>query len=384
MQKVITINLNGNAYQIDEGGYAALVAYLEGAERSLKDNPDLAEIIADLEQAIADKCRGFLGPHKTVVTAAEVDQIIRDMGPVDGAGGADAQSTGGGEGTDPGASATGGAGAAGRGAPRRLYLVHEGAMLAGVCSGLAAYLHVDVTIVRIAFLLLALITKGGFGLAYLALAFVIPPADTSEERAAAHGQPFNAQELIDRAKQKYASFAESQGWSRRWRREQRAWRRRWCAARVQSQWSGGWQQPPADAAASYATRIVTGLMVPILAVFSVLFFWFWVWSIFSLVTTGRLFGESLPDDVPFWVGVLVLVLLYHAVAWPLHFARRRAAFYSLGAAHYGAVAAWDGILSLTFGIFAVWIAYRYVPEVREIIRALPDVWNSFRFENLRS
>jgi len=384
MQKVITINLNGNAYQIDEGGYAALVAYLEGAERSLKDNPDLAEIIADLEQAIADKCRGFLGPHKTVVTAAEVDQIIRDMGPVDGAGGADAQSTGGGEGTDPGASATGGAGAAGRGAPRRLYLVHEGAMLAGVCSGLAAYLHVDVTIVRIAFLLLALITKGGFGLAYLALAFVIPPADTSEERAAAHGQPFNAQELIDRAKQKYASFAESQGWSRRWRREQRAWRRRWRAARVQSQWSGGWQQPPADAAASYATRIVTGLMVPILAVFSVLFFWFWVWSIFSLVTTGRLFGESLPDDVPFWVGVLVLVLLYHAVAWPLHVARRRAAFYSLGAAHYGAVAAWDGILSLTFGIFAVWIAYRYVPEVREIIRALPDVWNSFRFENLRS
>jgi len=70
-----------------------------------------------------------------------------------------------------------------------------------------------------------------------------------------------------------------------------------------------------------------------------------------------------------------------AAAWV---ARRRAAFYSLGAAHYGAVAAWDGILSLTFGIFAVWIAYRYVPEVREIIRALPDVWNSFRFENLRS
>jgi hypothetical protein len=73
----------------------------------------------------------------------------------------------------------------------------------------------------------------------------------------------------------------------------------------------------------------------------------------------------------------VLVFLYHAVAWPLHFARRRAAFYSLGGAHRGAIAAWDGILSLTFGIFAVWIAYRYVPEVREIIRALPDIARSF-------
>ena len=64
MQKVISINLNGNAYQIDESGYAALVAYLEVAEQQLKDNPDRAEIVADLEQAIADKCRGFLGPHK--------------------------------------------------------------------------------------------------------------------------------------------------------------------------------------------------------------------------------------------------------------------------------------------------------------------------------
>src|SRR4029077_7991978 len=126
MEKVITINLNGNAYQIDEGGYAALVAYLEGAERSLKDNPDLAEIVADLEQAIADKCRGFLGPHKTVVTAAEVDQIIRDMGPVDGAGGT-AEPAGG---ADPGASSNAGAGAGpGAGAPKRLYLIDEGSML---------------------------------------------------------------------------------------------------------------------------------------------------------------------------------------------------------------------------------------------------------------
>ena len=42
MQKVITINLNGNAYQLDERGYAALLAYLETAERQLADNPDRA------------------------------------------------------------------------------------------------------------------------------------------------------------------------------------------------------------------------------------------------------------------------------------------------------------------------------------------------------
>ena len=85
MQKVITINLNGNAYQLDETAYGLLVAYLDGAELQLKDNPDKAEIIADLEQAIADKCNRILGPHKTVVTTAEVHQIIDEMGPVEGA-----------------------------------------------------------------------------------------------------------------------------------------------------------------------------------------------------------------------------------------------------------------------------------------------------------
>ena len=364
MQKVITINLNGNAYQIDESGYAALVAYLEGAERQLEDNPDRAEIVADLEQAIADKCRGFLGPHKTVVTAAEVDRIIREMGPVDGGG--DAKGHG-----EAGGAARKTTAAASPGAPKRLYVIHDGAMIGGVCNGLAAYLDVDVTIVRIVFVGLALVTKGAFGLAYLALAFVIPSADTSEERAAARGQAFNAQELIDRAKKHYTAFRDRRDWRRYWRYEQRQWRR-------------PWRPVIAPAAGAYGTRVFTGLLVPLLSVVSALFFWFWAWAIFSLVTRGHVFGEPLPDDLPVWGAILILVVLYHAVAWPLHFARRRAAYYSLGGLHHGLITAWDGVMSLAFGILVAWIAYRYIPEVQEIIGSLPDVWNSFRFEDLRS
>ena len=84
MQKVISINLNGNAFQLEERGYDALRAYLTRAEEELESNPDRAEIVADLEQAIADKCQRYLAPHKTVVTAAEVDRIVAEMGPVDG------------------------------------------------------------------------------------------------------------------------------------------------------------------------------------------------------------------------------------------------------------------------------------------------------------
>src|SRR4051812_24948549 len=83
MNKVITINLNGNAYQLDEAGYDALYRYLKNAGNQLKENPDQAEIIADLEQAIAEKCAAYLRANKTVVSENEVAQILKDMGPVD-------------------------------------------------------------------------------------------------------------------------------------------------------------------------------------------------------------------------------------------------------------------------------------------------------------
>ena len=65
----------------------ALRAYLQVAEQRLAGNPDQTEILADLEQAIADKCRRYLGPHKNVVSSEEVAEVLREMGPVDGGAG---------------------------------------------------------------------------------------------------------------------------------------------------------------------------------------------------------------------------------------------------------------------------------------------------------
>src|SRR5574341_1326797 len=176
MHKVITINLNGQAYQLDDVAFDALRAYLDRAETVLKDNPDRAEIIADLEQAIAEKCNRFLGPHKSVVTAAEIDQVLKEMGPVEsGIGDTDEphaqRETAGGDNAKTDASA-----------PRRLYQIREGAMISGICNGLAAYFGIDVTIVRIIFVVLALVTKGAWVGVYFLAMFVIPSAHTSEQR----------------------------------------------------------------------------------------------------------------------------------------------------------------------------------------------------------
>ncbi len=56
---------------------------------------------------------------------------------------------------------------------KRLYRPHDGRVVAGVCAGLAAYLGVDPTLVRLAFALLTIF--GGAGvLLYLCAWIVIP------------------------------------------------------------------------------------------------------------------------------------------------------------------------------------------------------------------
>jgi phage shock protein PspC (stress-responsive transcriptional regulator) len=56
---------------------------------------------------------------------------------------------------------------------KRLTRVEEGKMIAGVCAGLAQYLGVDVTVVRLIFALLALFAAGGV-LLYFILWLIMP------------------------------------------------------------------------------------------------------------------------------------------------------------------------------------------------------------------
>ena len=80
MNTVIIINLNGNAFHLEEPGFQSLRAYLERAQAQLKDNPDKAEIMADLEQAIADKCGRFLQPHKNVHLLIQALALLKAEG----------------------------------------------------------------------------------------------------------------------------------------------------------------------------------------------------------------------------------------------------------------------------------------------------------------
>jgi len=210
MKKVISINLNGNAFQLEEGGFEVLDRYLKEARQQLANNPDREEILTDLEQAIADKCRRFLKPGKTVILSGEMEQIIEEMGPVrDGwdsedTANEDTDSAGRDEGSK---DAHSGQGASAR-RPRKLYRLKDDKMVEGVCAGIAAYLGIDSTIVRIIFVALLIISGGIIAIAYLVMAAIIPVAKTPEEHATAHGAPFDAQDIMDRARNKFQDFQE--------------------------------------------------------------------------------------------------------------------------------------------------------------------------------
>ena len=55
MKKVTTITLNGKAFTVEEDAYDKLKDYLAKAEKRLSADPDKTEILADLEQEVADK-----------------------------------------------------------------------------------------------------------------------------------------------------------------------------------------------------------------------------------------------------------------------------------------------------------------------------------------
>jgi phage shock protein C len=57
--------------------------------------------------------------------------------------------------------------------PRKLYRSRDQRMLAGVCGGLAEYFNVDVTVIRVLFLVLSVF--GGTGLVIYVVMWLIVP-----------------------------------------------------------------------------------------------------------------------------------------------------------------------------------------------------------------
>ena len=365
MRQVITINLNNNAYQVEDEGYAALRDYMATAERRLADYPDRQEILADLEQAIADKCDSFLGAHKNVITTAEVSQILREMGPV---AGSDEEATRpqGNPSTDtPEQGFTTATGP--RQQPRRLYRLAEGKLLGGVCTGLAAYFGIDVVWVRALWVLMTLFT-GVWLLVYVAALFIVPKAETPAERAQAHGTPFNAQDLIDSAREHYASARHSYSQYR-----SQLGQAKWTSKQSARRWRSQFRQRMTDAMPppSTAARLVGTVLLPFFAIVSAALFVAVALALALVVTDFNLQSWGVPAlNLPTWVQALVLLLAYAVIALPVGAGRRMALYYANGGSRFGWADMWSGVIWLASAALLLWALTLALPELRQLLEQL--------------
>jgi phage shock protein C len=178
----VTVTLNGHTLQFDEAAYARLQQYLSESESLLEGDPDPQEILSDLEQAVADQCTRRMTANQSIVTLTELEPALAEIGAV--------QVPSGGTAPEPSRDA-------GRYAARPLRQVSEGAVVSGVCLGLARYFALDVTLLRVITVLLLLGTGGGMFFVYLALMLLMPYAPLEPGAAPLRWLPAKCRKVVE-------------------------------------------------------------------------------------------------------------------------------------------------------------------------------------------
>lgn len=190
MKHVTIVNVGGTAYHIESDGVVALESWLGTAQSRLADDPDRDELLLDFERAISARFDERVTGERSVVATSDVNAVLAALGEVEPV-------------SEPGPAKQPLSVSNGPSADRdrKLYrLTGNDKRIAGVCAGIAAYLRVDVTMVRALSVVLVLLTQGAALLTYLAMVIFVPKADTPEKRADALGSGRTAEEMIARAR----------------------------------------------------------------------------------------------------------------------------------------------------------------------------------------
>lgn len=139
MKETINVNIAQQAFTMDMDAYSTLTVYLEDIGRRL--DPSDTETLNDIESRIAEIFREKVPSPMMVITYGIVRSVMNQIGEPELFGEAyRPMSDSNGNPTFPGEQ------------PRKLYRPRSQRSIAGVCSGIANYFNIDVTLVRIIFI----------------------------------------------------------------------------------------------------------------------------------------------------------------------------------------------------------------------------------------
>ncbi len=195
MKKVINASLGGRGFALDEDAYNRLSLYFEHFKTRLnKDTQsDRDEVMSDLESRIAELFdEGTGGAAYRVVDLGLVNKVVGQLGMPDGSAEPveGTFNTSAGPGPQTGQKPDAGpdfsySGTKGE-EKKRLFRDPDNKAIGGVCSGLASFLNIDITIVRI-IILLALLLWGSGLIVYIVLWIVVPLAKTPAQKCEMRG-----------------------------------------------------------------------------------------------------------------------------------------------------------------------------------------------------
>lgn len=171
MNKVININFQGRVIPIEEPAFEELKKYIESLRNYFANEEGREEIINDIENRIAELFSEKLKAGQTFISEAHLLAVIESMGrpeQFDELNFENAEKTTS-ESNDQKTTFN-----YARKPKGSLFRNANDKMLAGVCSGIGAYLKIDTTLVRLLFALLAFGAFGTGVLLYVILWVILP------------------------------------------------------------------------------------------------------------------------------------------------------------------------------------------------------------------
>lgn len=185
MKKTLHIGIGGKSFILDEDAHERLRKYLDTFRSRLTDEQG-SEVMDDIEARIAELLLMNLGSGQQSVSLALVNRITAQLGMPDGRPECNEVRD---EKNDNNLTNE-----IEMNPVKKLYRDVESRKIGGVCSGLAAYLDIDVTIIRIIFLALFLCASFGFWL-YVIIWIVAPKALTPAQKCELRGLETTAENL---------------------------------------------------------------------------------------------------------------------------------------------------------------------------------------------
>ncbi len=186
MKKTLTINLGGVVFHIEDDAYYALDTYLEGLKKKFATDPDRDEIIQDIEQRIAEIFRQNMKKADEPVTFEMVEEAKQTLGSANDIADEEEEI--------PHASKSNNG--------KRLYRDSEKGVFGGVCAGLSPYMNIDLTLLRIIFVVLLFASSFTFFFVYLVLWIAVPEALSTSQRMEMKGEPVNITSIEKKVKDK--------------------------------------------------------------------------------------------------------------------------------------------------------------------------------------